>query len=257
MEAQLQGMGVDLYGRGGERVMVMHDWLGDHTTYDSLRPYLDGDAFTYAFVDFRGYGASRSLAGEHTVEEMVSDCVALADRLGWTRFHVVSHSFSALAAQRLALAASRRVKSVVAVCPMSSYGSPAPDDALEFFARTVKDEDAFCRLITFITANRLSSQWAMAKLRQNRSAVDPAAQLDYLRCFRSCFADEIRGLPVPFLVLISENDPGFDEASAQSGFLELLPRAELEVIPSCGHYPMQECPPYFAALIEKYMLARA
>jgi pimeloyl-ACP methyl ester carboxylesterase len=31
------------------------------------------------------------------------------------------------------------------------------------------------------------------------------------------------------------------------------PRAELLVIPNCGHYPMQECPAYSATIVENFL----
>src|ERR1700757_1697928 len=49
-------LGVTLLGQGSEHVVVLHDWNGDHTNYDSILDYLDGASFTYAFVDLRGYG---------------------------------------------------------------------------------------------------------------------------------------------------------------------------------------------------------
>ena len=35
------------------------------------------------------------------------------------------------------------------------------------------------------------------------------------------------------------------------------PRAELVAIPNCGHYPMQECPPFFATLVERFLRRHA
>ena len=46
-------------GDGPERVIVLHDWRGDHRNYDPMVPYLDTEAFTYALTDLRGYGLSR------------------------------------------------------------------------------------------------------------------------------------------------------------------------------------------------------
>jgi pimeloyl-ACP methyl ester carboxylesterase len=60
------GLGYVQYGDGPIRVLVMHDWLGDHSSYDALMPWLDGRAFTYVFVDLRGYGLSIALA-EHRI----------------------------------------------------------------------------------------------------------------------------------------------------------------------------------------------
>ncbi|HTP76544.1 MAG TPA: alpha/beta hydrolase [Rhizomicrobium sp.] len=242
-----------LHGSGAEPVLVLHDWNGDHGNYDPILPYLDGAAFTYAFVDLRGYGKSRDIEGAYTVDEISRDCIAVADALGWQRFHVLGHSMTGMATQRIAADAPARVKSAIAVCPMSAAGSPAPDEALRFFEITTHDDDAFRRLIKFVSGN-LSEQWVDAKLRQNRSSVSPACRAGYLRMFsRSNFVEDVRGLATPFLVVVGSHDPGIDEAAMKATFLAWHPNAELAVIPNCGHYPMQECPPYFAMLIEKFL----
>lgn len=43
-------------GNGFKTVIVMHEWMGDHTNYDTTIPYLNITDFTWIFVDFRAYG---------------------------------------------------------------------------------------------------------------------------------------------------------------------------------------------------------
>jgi pimeloyl-ACP methyl ester carboxylesterase len=103
-------IGHELIGRGPTRVVVLHGWLGDHAIWAPTYPFLDRDAFTYAFVDYRGYGASRALAGAHTMQEIAADAIALADHLGWRDFAAVGHSMGGMASRRCPRAAcpSRR-----------------------------------------------------------------------------------------------------------------------------------------------------
>ncbi|WP_322085619.1 alpha/beta fold hydrolase [Burkholderia sp. BCC1999] len=141
------GLGYLRHGTGPERVMVLHDWLGDATNYAAALPYLDETAFTYVFVDLRGYGASRHLSGTYTIDEISADCLALADRLGWQRFHVIGHSMTGMATQRIAADAPSRIKRAIAVCPVSAASNRLGDDARAFFASTTVDDDAFRRLV--------------------------------------------------------------------------------------------------------------
>jgi pimeloyl-ACP methyl ester carboxylesterase len=246
-------IGYALVGDGPEHVLIMHDWNGDRSTYDAVVPYLDGAHFTYAFVDLRGYGTSRGIEGAYTVREISRDCLKVADRLAWNRFHVVGHSMTGMAAQRIAVDATARVASAIAVCPMSAAGSPANDEALAFFASTTENDEAFRRLVKFVTGG-LSDQWANVKLAQNRRTVNPACRAGYLAMFsKTNFVDEVRGLETPFLVVIGDKDPGLDEAAMEKTFLAWHPNAELVVIPNSGHYPMQECPPFFAMAVENFL----
>ncbi|MFJ2992472.1 alpha/beta fold hydrolase [Pandoraea sp. NPDC087047] len=246
-------LGYERYGNGPTHVLVMHDWLGDHSSYAAVIPCLDGHTFTYVFVDLRGYGQSIELSGEFTVEEIASDCLGLVDQLGWTRFHIVGHSMTGMITQRIAADAPSRVISAVAVCPVSAAGNRLPPEALAFFKSTMEDDDALRRLFKFV-AGGLGDAWVDRKIRQNRDTVAPACRAKYLDMFVTAdFVDDVRGLETPYLVIVGDKDPGLDSAAMERTFLAWHPNAELHVIPNCGHYPMQECPPYFANVIESFL----
>lgn len=250
---QAAALHVTRYGTGPRQVLVLHDWNGDHTTYDPLLPYLDGTAFSWAFVDLRGYGGSKTISGEYTVEEISRDCIRVADGLGWDRFHLLGHSMTGMAVERIAADVPDRIRSVVAVCPVSAAGSALDDATRAFFASTTRSDDAFCRLLRHVSGG-LSESWVAMKLAQNRRTVDPACRDGYLRMFSEThFVEDVRGLRTPFLVIIGENDPGLDAAAMERTFLAWHPVAELLQIPNCGHYPMQECPPYFATVVERFL----
>lgn len=246
-------LGYVRHGQGPEPVLVLHDWLGDHRNYDAVLPYLDGSAFTYVFADLRGYGESIELTGACSVEEIAADCLALADRLGWSRFHLIGHSMTGMAVQRIAADAPARIKRAVAVCPVSAAGNRLDADAKAFFASTAENDDALRRLFRYVSGG-LSGRWADVKLQQNRSVVSAACRAGYLDMLvHTDFVDEVRGLDIELLVIVGDKDPGLDEAAMRRTFLAWHPRARLLVVPNCGHYPMQECPPYFATVIEAFL----
>lgn len=256
-ETPASSLGYVPYGVGPECVLVMHDWLGDHATYESIMPYLDAAAFSYVFVDLRGYGKSIHMRGNYRVDEIAADCLQLADQLGWQRFHVIGHSMTGMATQRIAADAPSRIKSAIAVCPISAAGNQLNEEALSFFLSTCENDDAFRRLIKFVTGG-LSDQWADVKLRQNRESVSPACRSGYLDMLsKTNFVEDVRGLETPYLIITGEKDPGLGEDAMKSTFLAWHPNATLLVIPNCGHYPMQECPPYFATVIENFLRSHA
>ena len=111
-------IGHTIFGSGKQGVIVLHGWFGDYSVFEPMLPYLDTETFTYAFVDFRGYGQSRNQAGAHTMAEISADAVALADHLGWKRFHVVGHSMGGTTARYVAGVRPDLVASV------TSIGSP-------------------------------------------------------------------------------------------------------------------------------------
>ena len=164
--------------QGHTAVHCIHD-LYQRLALGGVGRRLDGDAFTYVFADLRGYGLSIELTGACTVEEIAADCLALADRLGWQRFHVVGHSMTGMITQRLAADAPSRVISAIAVCPISAAGNRLGPEALAFFASTADDDEALRRLFQFVSGG-LSDAWARAKVRHNRATVAPACRGKYL-----------------------------------------------------------------------------
>lgn len=164
-------LGHDSVGHGPQKVIVLHDWHGDRTTYDPILPYLDRDSFQYAFADLPGYGASCDHPVPAGVEPLARAVLALADGRGWRHFHLVGHSLSAMIAQCAAMLAPERVASLTAVCPLPASGSPADDEALAFFAATAGNDDAFRRLMRFLSGP-LADGWIEAKrVRRDRKSV--------------------------------------------------------------------------------------
>ncbi|MCE4059995.1 alpha/beta hydrolase [Pandoraea sputorum] len=249
-------LGYARYGDGPTPVLVMHDWLGDHTSFNAAMPWLDAHTFTYVFVDLRGYGLSIDLTGDYTADEIAADCLRLADHLGWSRFHVIGHSMTGMVTQRLAVDAPSRIASAIAVCPVSAAGNRLNPEALAFFSSTVNDDEALRRLFKFVSGG-LSDVWADRKVRQNRATVSPACRARYLDMLVTTdFAAEVQateGGDTPFLVIVGDKDPGIDAAAMAQTFLAWHSNATLEVMPNCGHYPMQACPPYFATVIEAFL----
>ena len=62
MSAQLD---FTTYGHGPIRVIALHDWFCDRSSWDTVLPYLSTAQFTYVFADLRGYGGSRQIPGSY------------------------------------------------------------------------------------------------------------------------------------------------------------------------------------------------
>jgi pimeloyl-ACP methyl ester carboxylesterase len=207
----------------------------------------------YVFVDLRGYRQSIELAGEYSVDEIAADCLTLADQLGWGYFHVVGHSMTGMITQCIAADALSRITSAIAICPISDAGNRLSPDARAFFSSTIENDEALRRLFKFVGSG-LSDAWADRKVQQSRDTVALVCRARYLEMLTTAdFVDDIRGLETPFLVIVGDRDPGLDPEAMKRTFLAWHPNSELHVVPNCGHYPMQECPPYFATTIEGFL----
>lgn len=258
-EALILGHGV--YGQGPEKVLVFHDWMGDAANYEPLIPYLDASAYTYVFADIRGYGRSRHLTGTHTVEEVAADAFHLAQKLGWDRFHAVGHSMTGMVVQRMAIddwtSGTKRLKSVVAITPVSADGYPADDDTRTFLWELIHRRDLSEQGFTLLTGQRLSPGWGRLKTaRHLQTSTEDALKGYYQMWLKTDFSADARGagVKIPLLVIGGRQDlPGFQEEHLRKTFGAWYPNVAFTFITDAGHYPMQETPVYLASLIERFL----
>jgi pimeloyl-ACP methyl ester carboxylesterase len=242
-------------GSGKEKVLVMHNWMGDSTSYDAMLPYLNTDDYTYVFVDLRGYGRSKDMRGIFSVEEASADAINLINSLGWNKFHLIGHSMSGMIVQKMVVDNPSRVKSVIAITPVPACGSPGPKEMMDFLESAALNNDvAAMQCIDTLTSNRYTKAFAMKMVKDPRQWSSSEARLGYLHMFsHTDFSESVKGLPTPMLVLFGEHDFEGSEAFMRNTFMKWYPNAQTECCKASGHYPMIETPIALVAMIEKFL----
>ncbi|KHA76636.1 alpha/beta hydrolase [Janthinobacterium lividum] len=243
-------------GHGPHAVIVLHGWFGDAHAFSPMEAGLDGGAFSYVFMDNRGYGGMRGAEGEYSMDEVARDALALADALGFATFSVVGHSMGGMALERLALLAPLRLRKLVAVAPVPCCGVAFDAAARATFLAAADSVAARRAIIDRSTGGRLPATWLDWKAQYSWESSDPAAFAAYFLAWSETdFSEEIKAARValPLLALVGEHDPRFDAALMRRTYLAWYPQARLEVLGNAGHYPMNETPLALAASIEAFL----
>ena len=244
-------------GHGPHAVIVLHGWFGDAHAFAPMEAALDGGAFSYVFMDNRGYGGMRGAAGQYSIDEVARDALALADTLGFATFSVVGHSMGGMALERLALLAPTRLRKLLAVAPVPSCGVAFDAAARAAFLAAADNVAARRTIIDRSTGGRLPDAWLDWKAQYSWESADRAAFAAYFLAWSGTdFSEEVKAARVelPLLALVGEHDPRFDAALMRRTYLAWYPQARLEVLGNAGHYPMNETPLALAASIEAFLL---
>lgn len=247
-------------GHGPQKVIVLHDWLGDAANYNATRPWLDKQRYTYVFADVRGYGRSRNLSGEFNSEEIAADILRLADYLGWYRFHFIGHSMNGMAGFKTVVRdwqSDRRIKSFVAVTPVTPDGFPADADTVAFLTAAITDDATAAASFDALTGGKLNERWGKRKTQRSRATSTPEVLTAYLAMWlNEDFSEELidSNFQTPVLVIGGRNDlPGFSEDQYNATIANWVTNIQFMYIDDTGHYPMQEVPVLFATLVEQFI----
>lgn len=241
-------------GTGPVTVLALHGWFGSATGWGALPDLVDGDRYSVAFVDYRGYGSRRGETGEFTLAEIASDALATVDALGWSSFAVLGHSMGGSAMQRVLLDAGDRVTGLVGISPVPSTGVPFDEQSGPLFRGAAREPANRHAIIDLTTGNRLSRAWLDRMVQHSLERSDEAAVAGYLEAWAGTdFSAEVQGNPVPVLVVVGEHDPALGAAVMEHTFLQHYPNCSLEVLANAGHYAMYETPVALVTAVERFL----
>ena len=244
----------ELHGSGSHPVIALHGWFGDRTSYRPLMRWIDAEYFTYALMDQRGYGESRAVGGDFTVEEIAADAIALADSLGWDRFSVIGHSMGGKVAQRLVADAPDRVTALVGISPVPASGAGMDDDVFAIFASARDDAATRHAIIARTTGDRLPEAWLDATVRYSLQCSTTEAFEKYLSSWsRGDFRQKLDHAGTPALFIVGDHDPELSADVMRATVLRWFANARLVSFANAGHYAMDETPLDLVATVERFL----
>jgi pimeloyl-ACP methyl ester carboxylesterase len=242
-------------GSGDHHVLAVHGWFGSSRGWGSLPDYLDRSAYTYTFMDLRGYGDRKQVPGEFTIDEAAADAVALADELGWDRFSVIGHSMGAKVAHRMLLQAPERVARLVGLNPVPATEVPMDAENWELFSGAAANPSNRAAIIDFTTGSKLTKTFIRQVVQHSLDNSTVEAFAAYLLAWaKSDFSGKAQpDTRTPVKLIVGVNDPALSADVMERTWLVFFPEGEMTILPDAGHYPMFESPVSLATSIEEFL----
>ena len=96
---------------------MLHGYMNESEPFDPVASRLVADGFFVVRPDHRGHGHSTDIGDEsaYSFEHLLNDALAVTDRLGLDRFHLVGHSMGGYVAQMMAIRHPDRLRSIALV----------------------------------------------------------------------------------------------------------------------------------------------
>lgn len=243
-------------GAGPEKIIALHGWLSDHQVYAPILEFFDEARYTVVLADYRGYGLSRALVNDYSVEQMASDVIDLAATLGWSRCHLIGHSMSGMVIQKVASLAPDLVTSGIAITPVPACGHALDDATTAYFRSAADDDKALAEIFDILTGQRHGKTFLATMVRKARASMRKESFHGYLATWtQTDISGEVTGLTAPFLVITGAHDGALGLAVVQEPLQKQIPNVRFETIASAGHYPLIETPVETVALIDRFLMS--
>jgi 3-oxoadipate enol-lactonase len=236
----------DVLGRAHREPLLMIQGLGaDMSGWAFQRVAFAGSYRTIA-LDNRGAGRSDKPVGPYSLEQMADDAIAVLDKAGIERAHVMGASMGGAIAQILAVKHPERVRSLVLACTacrhhpwrrelLASWADVAEHQGMRQLARVAMrflvEPRSFRR---FGPALGLMGPFALAA-----PGYAFAAQIGAILDTDDALRLALPFLNVPTLVVVGNQDILTPRGDSEE-LAELIPGAELVVIAGAAHGLMVE-----------------
>lgn len=222
-------------GRETGPAVVLSNSLGStHRMWDAQLAELQ-QRFRVVRYDTRGHGQSPVPAGAYTIDDLADDVIALLDRLGIERAHLVGLSLGGMTSMRLAARNPERVDRLALLCTAAHL---PPAEAWVERAATVRSQGAGAVAAAVVqrwfTAEYLAAHPDVRAESEAMVAATPAQ--GYAGCCEAIAALDVRGdlasITAPTLAIAGADDPAtppakLDEIAAgvKDGRLLVVPHA--------------------------------
>jgi len=246
-------LGHKIIGSGEKKILFLHELMGNYKNYEPIFTYLDTEKFTFIFADLRGYGLSKEIKGEYSCEEASNDVKNLITHLGLKNVNLLAHSMSTMIAQKIALI-DERISQLILITPIPASGVKLPEIAEKSLLKDMAKNESKVEEIVYSASKRYNDTWAKYRIKMGYEASTVEARVGYMKMYmHTDFSDETDAIKIPIKIIVGKHDfPIFGLKLVTKLFTHYYDDVEIIECQEAGHYPMIECPVYFASKVEEF-----
>lgn len=243
------------FGSGPCKILAIHGWFSDGSSFEPLLPYLDPGSVTVLFLDLRGYGVAKEFRGEYSLNEAVRDACNLVQAETWKQFHLLADAMGCLIAHTLIQEHTPRIKSFTALAPVPPSGAPKSPELLRFLEKATMSCDVSAFECIHALGNRRYSPYVVDNMiRKWKTSSTPEARLSYLDMVcNSDLTGKMQPKHLPVLSIFGEHDIEDSRASFDKDLQKWYPEMQFFVCKEAGHFLIQETPLQIASRLSEFV----
>jgi 3-oxoadipate enol-lactonase len=243
---------------GDEAILFVHGLGADRRTWRRQMAGLSSACRPCA-LDLRGYLDSEDGIGL-TMDDFVTDVLAVMDALGVERAHLAGQSMGGLVLQHLWMRAPERVRSLTLVTTTRSLRASMTDQQLDDFISSRRDLLAtgismadLARTMAAAVVGPEAGDDIFAEVRDGFAALRPQSYLAAMEVVtRYCPIADLGSIDVPVLVVSGRHDL-LTPPAAGKALAAAIPDARYVELPDAGHMLHLERASAFNRLLEDFL----
>lgn len=246
-----------LQGSGTQALVCIHGVGSYCEAWDGIVARLS-DRFRILTFDLRGHGGSTRVKGRYEIDDFVGDVLALADHVGFKRFHLAGFSLGGLIAQRLALTHPDRLDRLALLATVAGRNQDERERvaarlaALQAGERGSHYDASLSRWLTEGFQER--NPQLIARLRERNAGNDPDCYAAAYRVLaQTDLGDAIGQIRAPTLIATGQDDQGSNPRMARF-MAGRIAGSRLHILPGLRHSILMEAPDAVADLMRDFLI---
>lgn len=221
-------------GRDDAPVVVLSNSLGStHRMWDAQLPELERH-FRVVRYDTRGHGGSPVPDGPYAIDDLADDLIAMLDRLGVEKAHLVGLSLGGMTVMRVAVRNPERVDQLALLCTGAQL---PPAQAWTDRAGLVRTHGS-AAVATAVVERWFTPAFLALHRAEYEQMIAATPAEGYAGCCEAIakldLCEEISAITAPTLVIAGEDDPATPPATLEE-IAAAIPDAHLLVVPYSAH----------------------